>query len=261
MRSVLVILRKEWLELRQERALLLSIVLLPLLLTLLPIGVLYTLGLVPNADLEGMGAVLVDPVLQQLEGAAQAQALVGQQFGVLFLLLPFFIPTVIAAYSVVGEKTRHTLEPLLATPVSTFQLLSGKGLAALLPTLVITWVCGILYVRGMALVVLSPAVFLASVSPTWLLILLLLGPLLAAIAVALSVAISSRVNDPRTAQQLSGVVVVPLIAVIDAQLAGLLVLSPRLVVAAALVLLLVAAAATRFAMRQFQREVILTRWK
>lgn len=145
--------------------------------------------------------------------------------------------------------------------MSTLQLLAGKGLVALLPTLAITWICGILYVRGMAFIALSPAVFLAIVSPTWILILLLLGPLLATIAVALSVAISSRVNDPRTAQQLSGVVVVPLIAVIDAQLAGLLVLSPLLVLATAIVLLVIVAGASWLALHLFQREVILTRWK
>ena len=261
MRNVVIILRKEWLELRQERALLLSIVLLPLLLTVLPLGVVYAIGLAPVEDFEQMGAVLADPVLGQLAGAEQAQALVGKQFGMLFLLMPLFIPTVIAAYSIVGEKTRRTLEPLLATPVRTIELLSAKSLAALIPALGITWVFALGYIGGMAFVVVSPDVFRAIVNPTWLLVQLLLAPLLAMIAIALSVGISSRVNDPRTAQQVSGVVVVPVIAAIGGQAAGLVVLSPLLVVATALVLLLIVAAASWLAFHLFQREVILTRWK
>src|SRR4030095_10382873 len=36
----------------------------------------------------------------------------------------------VAAHSVVGEKQARTLEPLIATPVTTFELLSGRALEA-----------------------------------------------------------------------------------------------------------------------------------
>ncbi len=261
MRNVAIILRKEWLELRHERALLLSILLLPLLLTVIPIAVVYGVGRAPDEDFGQMGALLADPVLEQLAGVELAQALVGKQFGMLFLLMPLFIPTVIAAYSIVGEKTRRTLEPLLATPVRTIELLGAKSLAALIPALGITWIFALGYIGGIAFVALSPDVFRAIVSPAWLLVQLLLAPLLAMIAIALSVGVSSRVNDPRTAQQVSGVVVVPVVAAIGGQAVGLVVLSPLLVLATAVVLLLIVAAAAWLAFHLFRREVILTRWK
>jgi len=188
------------------------------------------------------------------------QAVVLQQFRLLFLILPLMIPSIIAAYSIVGEKTRRTLEPLLATPMYAWELLLGKALAALIPAVAITWVCGAVFVAGMAAVALSPRVFAAIVGPAWLILLLLCSPLLALIAIAVSVAISSRVNDPRTAQQLSGVVVVPILLIFFGQLAGLLVLSPALSLGAAAVLALIAALATWSAARLFEREVILTKW-
>ncbi len=104
-------------------------------------------------------------------------------------------------------------------------------------------------------------VFAAVVSPAWLLVLALCAPLLALIAVAAMVAISSRVNDPRSAQQLSAVIVIPVMGLLLGQVAGLLVLSPALVLAAAAVLALIAALVVWGAARLFQREVILTRWR
>lgn len=260
MNKVQAILYKEWLEIRKDRSLLLSILLPPLLLTLLPIGTSYALRSTPDDDITKLGAVLADPSLTGLPPLELGQAIMGRQFGTLFLLMPLFIPSIIAAYSIVGEKTRRTLEPLLAAPVRTWELLLGKSLAALIPAVGITWLCGALFVVGMAAVSLSPRVFALIVSPAWLLVLVLCAPLLALIAIAAAVAISSRVNDPRTAQQLAGVAVVPIMLVFFGQLAGVLVLNPAFAIGAALVLAVIAALAVWGATRLFQREVILTRW-
>ena len=58
------------------------------------------------------------------------QLFIVSQFLILFMLMPLIIPVSIAAYSIVGEKTTRSLEPLLATPVTTAELLVGKSLAA-----------------------------------------------------------------------------------------------------------------------------------
>ena len=84
---------------------------------------------------------------------------------------------------------------------------------------------------------------------------------LALIAVAFSVMISSRVNDPRAAQNLSGVLVVPFLALFAGQLVGLVVVSPAFVLAFAAALTAVAALTIWLATRLFARETILTRWK
>jgi ABC-2 type transport system permease protein len=258
--KILVILQKEWLDLRQDRALLLSTLVLPVIWTALAIALTYLVDHTPQDNAAQPGMAAADPTLAGLSNLELGQAVIGKQFEMLFLLIPLFIPSIIAAYSIVGEKAKRTLEPLLAAPVRTVELLLGKPLAALIPAVALTWACGAVFAAAIAGVAASPRVFAAIVTPAWLILLLLCAPLLSLIGIAASVAISSRVNDPRTAQRLSGVVVVPILLLFFGQLAGVLVLSPALSLGATAVLALVAALAIWGATRLFQREVILTRW-
>jgi ABC-2 type transport system permease protein len=59
----------------------------------------------------------------------------------------------------------------------------------------------------------------------WLLAILVVGPLLALFAVSIAIMVSSRVNDPRVAEQLSGAVAVPIILLLVGQSVGFLLLS------------------------------------
>ena len=56
------------------------------------------------------------------------------------LVIPATVPSVISAYSVVGEREQGTLEPVLTTPIRREEFLLGKALAAFVPTLVIAYV-------------------------------------------------------------------------------------------------------------------------
>jgi ABC-2 type transport system permease protein len=264
MSKVATILGKEWLDLKRQRTLIFGIVALPLLLTLIPLVALVAIGLAPSAgNTEEFTRQLMktNPALAGMSEPEAAQSVMGQAFSTMFLLMPMILPSIIAAYAIVGEKTNHTLEPLLATPVKTWELLAGKMLASLVPSMVLTWLAGAIFVAGVRAGAISARVFAAIVSPGWLTVFLLCTPLLALIAIAAMVAISSRVNDPRTAQQFSAWIVVPFLAVFFSQLAGLLVLSPLIAFVAAILLALIAALAMLGATRLFQREVILTRWR
>jgi ABC-2 type transport system permease protein len=95
----------------------------------------------------------------------------------------------------------------------------------------------------------------------WLLAVFVLGPLLALLAVNTSIMVSSRVNDPRVAEQLSMIVIVPILGVFFGQFAGLFIINRQLVLLATLVILLVDALMVYLAIQLFQRETILTRWK
>lgn len=262
MDKIRVLINKEWLELRTQRWLLFGIIMLPLILAIAPIILMYVMGIAPDSANTGSLAPMVaaNPALQGLSDAELAQAIIGQQFSLLFLLLPLLLPNILASYSIVGEKTSRTLEPLLAAPITTWQLLLGKSLAALLPTAALTWLVGAVFIVGMRLTALSDQVFNAIISPGWLLVFLLCAPLGALISIAATVAVSSRVNDPRSAQQIAGLVVLPIVALVFAQLFGVLVLNPAAALVIAFVLAIVAALAIWLATRLFQREAILTRW-
>jgi ABC-2 type transport system permease protein len=261
---IILILRKDWLEIIQQRGLVLSMIFLPLLFTVMPLVILYASGHVPPGDIKNSPSpadiLKLYPALAGLSPVELIQAVTGPPLSVLLLMSPVILPSIIASYSIVGEKVNQTLEPLLATPITTPELLLSKILAALLPAVGITWLFGGIYAAGMAVVALSPRVYETIISPSWLILLLLCAPLLALIAVAATVAVSSRVNDPRTAQQISAVVILPVIALVLGQFTGLLVLNPAVVLIIAAVLAVIAIAATWVATRLFQREVILTRW-
>ena len=261
MQAIWVIVQKEWQELRKDRALLSSLLLPPVLLTLIPIIALYFMRSLPDDDTGELGIALADPSLAGLNPLELGQAVLGKQFGLMFLLMPLLIPSILAAHSIVSEKTRRTLEPLLATPLATWQLLLGKALSALVPAVLITWLGATCFGVGTLLLALSPRVAAAILSPAWITTLLLCAPLLGMISIGIAVAVSSRVNDPRTAQQISATLVLPFLGLFFGQLVGVLVIDVTLALLAAVVLALLAVLALRVAGHLFQREVILTRWK
>ncbi|MBF6613047.1 MAG: ABC transporter permease subunit [Chloroflexi bacterium] len=264
---IVLILRKEWLELRQQRGLIFGTLLPPLIFALLPIVLAYLAGhtsltSTTRSSLSPTPTATpgVNPSLAGLPGAELGQAIVGQQFSILLLLVPVIIPSVIASYSIIGEKTSGTLEPLLATPVRTWELLLAKMLTSVIPAVAITWLVGLIFTLGMALTALSSRVFIAIISPGWIAALILCTPLLALIVVAATVAVSSRVSDPRSAQQISATMILPIMLIFFGQITGLLVLSPFIALIAALLLALIALLALWLTTRIFQREAILTRW-
>ena len=259
MKNALIVLDKEWLELRLQRGLLLATLFLPPLITAVAIARFFAVGKL-TATTIGSAAPL-PPEFASLSQFELGQAIVGRQFSTLFLLMPIFIPSVLASYAIVGEKRERTLEPVLATPIRTWELLLGKMLGALIPALAITVASATLFVIGILAFAVSDHVREIIVTPGWILAVLVDTPLLALNGVALIVVLSSRVNDPRTAQQLSAVLVVPVIALLFGQLAGVIVLGPGVALGIGAVLALIAAGALWFATRLFQREVILTRWR
>jgi ABC-2 type transport system permease protein len=73
--------------------------------------------------------------------------------------------------------------------------------------------------------------------------------------------ISSRVNDPRSAQQIAGVLIVPVMLLFFGQMLGLFVLDVIVGLNFSLLLLLLTVGLIWIAARVFQREEILTRWR
>jgi ABC-2 type transport system permease protein len=183
------------------------------------------------------------------------------QFMIMFLMMPLIIPVAIAAYSIVGEKTTRSLEPLLATPITTVELLTGKALASALPAILITWLCFAVFLLLMPLVGATPGLIQYVAGPIWLTAILVISPLMAIASVNLALIISSRVNDPRVAEQMASVLLVPLLGILFGQLAGIIILDMRLIVISILFMLALDTALILVGARLFQRETILTRWK
>jgi ABC-2 type transport system permease protein len=118
----------------------------------------------------------------------------------------------------------------------------------------------ILYYTGIAWFA-EPGVFLSMLGPRSLLLVLLIGPAAALLSLQAALVISSRVNDPRTAQQFGVLIVLPLTALLVAQFTGSVWLSPAALAAIGGGLLVAWVLLLLFSAALFERETILTRWR
>ena len=126
--------------------------------------------------------------------------------------IPAIVPAVVAAYSVVGERQQGTLEPVLTTPIRREEFLLGKALAALIPSLAISYaVYG--FVLACVELLARPAVATALLQATEILAQLLYTPILAAWSIWVGIGISIRSKDVRVAQQLGMLASLPSVAV------------------------------------------------
>jgi ABC-2 type transport system permease protein len=183
------------------------------------------------------------------------------EFMMLFMLIPVAIPATIAAYSIVGEKVTRSLEPLLATPITTLELLVGKCLAAVIPAVLATYAAFGIFALGTWIIVANKMLLVALLDVRWLIAIFIVGPLLALMAVVFSLMVSSRVNDPRVAEQISMIIILPVLGGFFGQVAGLFVINKEIISVVAIIMLALDVLMAYLATRVFQREQILTRWK
>ena len=210
------------------------------------------------ADQAAAAAAMI-PELAGLSGNALIQTFLFHQFLLLLLLVPIVAATALATHAVIGEKQSKALEPLLATPISTLELLAAKTMTPFLFALGLTWAAVTLYLLG-AVAIGEPGVWRSVAGPRLFIIFGVLGPLVELAALQVSVIISSRTNDPRSAQQLTSLLILPITAVFIAQLMGAFVVGPPAMLVGALVCLLLNIVLLWIGVRVFQRENILARW-
>ena len=200
------------------------------------------------------------PELAGLAGNALIQAFLFHQFALLLLMVPVVAATALATHAVIGEKQSKALEPLLATPISTVELLAAKTLTPFVFALTLTWVAGALYIGGIAAFG-EPGVWQTALGPRTFILFVFVGPLIELATLQVSVIVSSRASDPRSAQQLTSLLILPITVVFIAQLMGGFVIAPAALLLAAGALLLLNAVLMLAGVRVFQRETILTRWR
>ena len=257
---VWTVLQREWFETVRNRLLMSTILLPPILLTVAPILLTAAVGassLPPELEQQVLAQ---RPEWASFTPGELAGAFAVQQFLVFFLLMPAYIPLSIATFSIIGEKQARSLEPVLAAPIRTSELLAGKAVAALVPGVLAGWMTYGIFV-ALASLLYGPALFGVVTDPSWLAGVFLLGPAVGLSSVVAGVIVSARVNDPRVAQQIGGVVIVPVIALVLLQATGTLLVGPVGYTLLAIIVLAVSIVGLRIGVRLFDREAILTRWR
>lgn len=150
--------------------------------------------------------------------------LVNYFFAPFFLMIPLMAASVISANSFAGEKEQQTLESLLFTPIDILSLFVGKLLASFIPAMALTLLCSVLY--GIVVNLTSFSLFHRAIFPAvnWLFLILWVTPFLSLFATFVNVLISAKVKGFQEAYQLSGLVILPVLALLFSQMAGVLLL-------------------------------------
>jgi ABC-type Na+ efflux pump permease subunit len=258
---------KEMMDLRRHPTLFLPAIIVACAVTFLPVFVTVVVPHVTGEQLsesndfeETLESYRQQPEMRALDVEAVVQASMFQYFLLLVVLVPVTCSISVASDSIVSEKQSRALEPLLATPITTVELLAAKVLGALLPAVLMILVTLALYFGAIALLA-REGVLAAVLGVRSLALILLVGPLASLAALQLAVCVSSRVSDARTAQQVGALVVLPVVGLFLGQLVGGLSLTLPVLVTIALLLVAANAGLLWAAVRIFDRESILTRWR
>ncbi len=173
------------------------------------------------------------------------------------LLIPVTMPSVVCAYSVVGEREQGTLEPVLATPIRREEFLIAKALAAFVPTVTIAYaVFGVFL--AIAALFAHPLIVSAIFTGPHVLVQLLFTPLLAGWAIWVGIAVSTRSTDVRVAQQLSVLGSFPPLIIVALMSLNVISESTAIATGLAAALLVFNLLAWHFVAGMFDRERLVT---
>lgn len=174
----------------------------------------------------------------------------------LMLVVGFFPSTfslVIGLETFVGEKERRSLEPLLTTPLTDFQLYLGKLLAATAPPVFASYIGMAAYVVGMRLT--------ADWVPSISLVVLAFGlaTVKAVLMVSAAVVVSSQSTSVRAANLVASFIIVPMALLLQVEAGLLLFAQYSALWLIALALVVVTVLLVRLGIRLFSRENLLGR--
>jgi ABC-type Na+ efflux pump permease subunit len=175
-------------------------------------------------------------------------------FTPLFILIPVMTSSIISANSFAGEKEKKTLETLLFSPVGERDLLFAKIMAAFIPAQIVTVLSALVY--GIVVDMVGFSFFKQAIFPSihWLLAIFWLSPAISLFSIFVNVFISAKVKGFQEAQQLSIIVILPVIGLFIAQMTGLFFLGTFATFLVGLIIFTGDFLLLRFASRSFHRQ-------
>lgn len=265
-RAVLAITYKDLKVVVQSKAVMLPLIIVPLILLLI---IPTFAAIFPQAadtatllgDLDEMKENMPSGLEAELDGLNDEEQWI--KLSIVFFMAPFFliiplmVASVIASDSFAGEKERKTLEALIYTPTTDWELFMGKVLAAWIPALGVTFGGFVVYAI-LANVISWPVmgrIFFPNLM--WIVLVIWVAPAAAGLGLSSIVLVSSRVKTFQEASQLGGVVVVPLVLLVIGQAAGVIYFSIGMVLLLGLALWIVDGILLWIGVRGFNRSELI----
>ncbi len=234
------------------------------------IGIPWLIGLAPAiihgfggqmTSLEGLLAKMPAGILQELAGYAVTQKVI--VFVLVYMELPFFLiiplmtASMLAADSFAGEKERKTLEALLYTPTTDRELFIAKMLSGWLAAIAVALGGFFLYAINVNAAAWSQMQRIFFPNALWLVLIIWVVPALSGLGVSLMVVVSSHAQGFQDANQAAGLVVLPIVALFYAQMAGAIFINTSILLLMGLGIWLLAGLLIWLGSRNFKRNRLL----
>lgn len=266
-RAMLAIVRKDLKVVIRNKNIVTPII---IIIAVFFIGLPWLAGLAPTlikglggqvTSLEGILAKMPAGMLQELAGYSISQKII--VFVLVYMLLPFFLiiplmaASMLAADSFAGEKERKTLEALLYTPTTDRELFIAKMLSGWLAAIAIALSGFLIYTINVNAAAWSQMHRIFFPNALWLVLLIWVVPALSGLGVSLMVVVSAHAQGFQDANQMAGLVVLPIVALFYAQMAGAIFLNISILLLMGLVIWLLAGLLIYLGSRSFQRNRLL----
>ena len=223
-RSIRAIAIKDFKEVRQNKAAWMPALVLPMVFAIIiPLAFTLLPQFLPAADaakqLGDMKDLIVrlPPAIQEIFATKSLEQgfviyMTAFLFAPMFLIMPLMFSSIVGSDSFVGERERKTMEALLYTPTSDGTLFMGKIIASVVPAILLSWITYALYI-----VVVNAASWplfghIWFPLPAWWPLMFWLTPAISLLGMSATVLISSRVKTFMEAYQLTGSLVILVLA-------------------------------------------------
>ncbi|MBC7333133.1 MAG: ABC transporter permease subunit, partial [Actinobacteria bacterium] len=237
MKHASIIFKKEIKEIIKNRNIWMPILVITLMFSLAMPFMLTYFGKEMLEDPDTIKFLNKTPFLKNLEPYQALIFFMTKQFLIFLLLIPAMVPSLIAPFSIIMEKENKTLEPLLATPIKTSDLLLGKTLTSMVPTFVISTASFVILSTVVDAVTYREIGQILLPNLEWCIVAFVLSPTIEFIITMASIMISSKSTDVRSAQGIGSVVIFPIYLLIGLQLAGFFLMNIKYLIAGCIILI------------------------
>jgi ABC-2 type transport system permease protein len=266
-RAMLAIVRKDLKVVIQNKNIVMPII---IIIAVFFIGFPWLAGMAPTiihglggqvTSLEGILAKMPACMLQELAGYAVGEKVI--VFILMYMLLPFFLiiplmtACMLAADSFAGEKERKTLEALLYTPTTDRELFIAKMLSGWLAAIAVAIGGFLIYAINVNAAAWSQMQRIFFPNALWLVLVIWVVPALSGLGVSLMVVVSAHAQGFQDANQMAGLVVLPIVALFYAQMAGAIFINTSILLLMGLIVWLMTGMLIWLGSRSFRRNRLL----
>lgn len=222
-KRIWALVEKDIKDYMKSKYILIAIILLPIALgALVPLqGLLYSGSFKTGETYDSKFGQFFDNILSKtvngwdtFTNEAKAKVTLGYIMILFVAMMPIIMTSVIASETIAGERERKTMEALLASPIRETEIVTAKIISSFIPSILATIIAIFSYCIVMDIILFPHVgrIFFPDILVT--MILLIISPLVTIIAVEALIMISTKVATVRDANQLGGILLIPLLAII-----------------------------------------------